>query len=430
MRDSYISANYSNMREKPSVAVHDYKSSGIWSFLKGLKISHWILLLYPIFMFIVRRQRDFDELYVIDTSAQLQIFATALFGFYAFVRFFLFLPAFKKSLVRRPLIWLLLYFILAIFSAIWSDRPDYTFYRAFEALIFLILVADAMISLGNLENMIKFQLCFGFVLIMFWQFFRFRFGFHLEGLHDSLVPGTIIATAFVGWLVRGWIWRLAHMFILLSIFLATSSATYISFIFGAGIILIFKRGKTRFLGISLVLLIAFFIKVFGLHYMDLVFWGKTEQNIVTASGRIPVWQWALEDKVTQKPVLGYSFGEGETLARLYDPGYSGFRMMHMHNVAMGALTNLGIVGLLLLTLFFLSIIISVFTFKYHPSRSIIMGASMSLMMNAFSISSITSPLSFGWIGQALFFSMIAIMATNEKAQNTISYRPPKYRIVW
>lgn len=418
------------MHRKTLDTVYKKQTEGVGSFLKKLKISHWLILAYPIFMFMIRRQRDFDDIYVIDTAALVQIVLNIIFGIYAAIRFLQALPALKKGLFNKPLIWLLLYCVLAIISVLWSDNPEYTLYRSFEILIFLILIADAMITLNTIEDMIKFQLLFGFVLVLFWHLTKIRNGFSLEIMHDSLIPGTIVTSAFIGWMINGWRWRAIHFIILLSILSATSSATYISLIVGVGTLLIFQKGKVRLFGIVLIFLIIFLIVAYGFDFIDIIFWGKSEQNILTASGRIPVWEWVLREKVSQRPILGYSFGQGEAVARVYDFEYGGFHMLHMHNVVLGALTNLGTLGFILLTFLFLNNIKCIFGFREKLWRPFMLAATCATTLNALSISSISSPLSFGWIGQAMFISAIAILNINKEVKYPISNQTTKYRIVW
>jgi hypothetical protein len=434
MRDSYISDNHFNRRTSASIAVHEYQSTGIWSFLKSLKSSHWLLLFYPVFIFLIGRQRGAEELYQIDTSATLQISFTALAGFYVFMRFLnaraSYESIYKSILFGRPIRWLLLYLFISAISTLWSDRPEYTLYRALEVLIFLILVADAVSSLKTVENMVKFQLLFGFLLVIFWHYYDIKYGLSLEMLHSSLIPGVIIGVAFLGFLIGGRDWRFIHFNILLSILIGTSSATYLSLLLGIGGVIIFSKGKKRFFGGLLIILTLSFSLAYGPDFLELLFWGKSESNIQTASGRLPVWEWVYNTYVVLKPYFGYGFGQGEVLARFYNITAGGLQMMHMHNVAMGALTNLGFVGLSILILFFVDVLKSVLSFRDYSSRGIIMGATMAVMLNSLSIASISSPLSFGWLGQALLFCMIAIMCINKKAQNAISYRPVKYKIVW
>jgi hypothetical protein len=398
-------------------------------FLRSLKLAHWIILFYPLFLFSISRRRELEELYTIDTSAMVQIIANVLFGIYAFTLLLRMTPTFKKYLFKKPLIWFFSYILLAGISFIWSDRPAYTLYRSTEVLIFLILIAYSMISLNTVENMIKFQLLFGFILVISWHFLNLRYGFSFDTMHNPLISGSVIGMAFLGWIVKGKLWRLFYISILLSIFLATSSATYLSLIFGFGIVLIFRKGKIRFFAIFLIILVLSFMMLYGLNYLDLIFWGKSEGNIQTASGRLPIWQWVLEEVVPKKPVLGYSFGEGEAISRVFDVSYKGFRVIHMHNVAISALVNLGITGFLFFLLFIFSVFKSILNLKQFQWRAFFLAATFAIILNALSFSSITAPLSFGWLGHALFFSMVAVIFIN-KTKMSAPDRTTKARIVW
>jgi len=405
------------------------ESSDHRSFLRSLKLAHWIILFYPLFLFSISRQRELEELYTIDTSAMVQIIANGLFGIYAIILLLRFLPTFKKYLFKKPLIWFLLYISLALFSVVWSDRPAYTLYRAAEVFIFLLLITYAMISLNTIENMIKFQLFFGFILVVSWHFLNFRYGLSLATMHDSLTSGAVIGIALLGWIAKGNIWRLFYITILLSIILATSSATYLSLIFGMGIVLIFRKGKIRLFGVLFIVLIFSFVMLYGLNYLDLIFWGKSEANIQTASGRIPVWQWVLEEIVPKKPILGYSFGQGEAISRMFGLSSIGFRVIHMHNVAISALVNLGIIGFLFFILFIFDILKSILNIKQFQWRVYYLAATFAIILNALSISSIAAPMSFGWIGHVLFFTMVSVVFIN-KAQMTAPERMDKVKIVW
>jgi hypothetical protein len=82
---------------------------------------------------------------------------------------------------------------------------------------------------------------------------------------------------------------------------------------------------------------------FGDEVSKVVFWGKSQSNIETGSGRVPIWKWVLFERMPSCPMVGFGFGPGEAQARLYNIG--GFRMQHMHNGTMSAIANLGAVGL-------------------------------------------------------------------------------------
>ena len=134
--------------DQKSPALHsNAQSSNLRSLFRRFNLSHWILLSYPIFLYLIRRQREFEELYVIDKSATIQIIASGLLAIYVGIILLRFLPTFKERLLQRPLIWLLLYILLAISSLVWSIRPDYTLYRGVEVFIFLSLKKKNKIKL-------------------------------------------------------------------------------------------------------------------------------------------------------------------------------------------------------------------------------------------------------------------------------------------
>ena len=89
-------------------------------------------------------------------------------------------------------------------------------------------------------------------------------------------------------------------------------------------------------------------------FLDWLTWNKTPDNIETATGRLPVWRWVLEEKLPESPLLGFGFGVGESLARLYNDQQSGRRMIHMHNTLVSGLANLGLVGGCLVSLFWVA----------------------------------------------------------------------------
>ena len=400
------------------------------SFFGSLKLAHWIILFYPIFIFSIRRQRELEELYTIDTSAILQIVANGIFGFYALIILLHKLPTLKRYLLRKPLIWFLGYIVLAGMSLVWSDRPAYTLYRAAEIFIFLILITYAMVSLRDFEKMLKFQLLWGFILVFFWHILNVRYGLSLNIMHNPLVSGSIIGILFLGWIVKGNPWRICYMLVLVSILLATSSATYLSLILGISIVLFFRRGKIRFIAFIFIILITAFMIFYGINYLDIIFWGKSEAHIKTGTGRIPVWQWILQDVVPQKPILGYSFGQGEAITRIYDFSYTGLRIIHLHNVAISSLVNLGLAGFLMFSSFFIGLLKSAMDLRAFKWRVYLLSGLMAIMLNAFSFSSITAPLSFGWIGHTMFFCMTAVLFIDKKTSAAASGTEARYRIYW
>jgi len=155
-----------------------------------------------------------------------------------------------------------------------------------------------------------------------------------------------------------------------------------------------------------------------------VFFGKNETNIRTATGRLPIWQWILEERVAARPVLGFGFGEGEVQARLYNIG--GFRMMHMHNGFMSAIVNLGVCGVALWALMWGAMTRAAWSVRQSNARIVMVGALVTLFLNALSVESVTAPLSMPWIGHALFFAMLAIAVWDEKITHSFARGSPDF----
>lgn len=396
-----------NRRGTGYVAAHGRrKGLGIWSYIRGLSVSQWLLLSYPVVIRMVSRSRAAEEAFAVDTSAMVQVAFTTLCGAYACALLLRRRGDLRAILARRPMVWLLLYGVLGIVSAIWSERPDFTLYRAVELTIFLILSVDAMATARDLRTMVKFQMIFAAVVIVLVMLVPS--GLTIAEMHSSEVPGTVAGVAFVGLLVRGPMWRLLYLVILAAIVFGTSAGTFVSIAIGLGIMLVSLRG--RWAGVGAILLAG----VVGLgaaadfDFDRYIFWGKSESDIRTGSGRLLVWEWVLREKISQKPVLGYGFGVGETLARMSDPAFSTLQMMHMHSAGMSALANLGVVGLLLLLVLLVDLGRSSWKLSRARAGPALIGAMVTVFANSQVIASVTSTMSVAAIGHCLLFSTIAV----------------------
>jgi hypothetical protein len=389
------------------VAGHGRREGvGIWSYIRGLSVSQWLLLAYPVVIRMVSRSRAAEEAFAVDRSAMVQVAFTALCGAYVCALLLGRRRKLHAILARRPMIWLLLYGVLGIASAIWSERPDFTLYRAVELTIFLMLSVDAMATARDLRTMVKFQMIFAAEVIALGMLVPS--GLTIAGMHSSEVPGTVAGVVFVGLLVRGPVWRLLYLMILAAVVLGTSAGTFVSIAIGLGIMLVSLRG--RWAGVGAILLVS----VIGVglasnfDFDRYIFWGKSESDIKTGSGRLLVWDWVLREKISQKPMLGYGFGVGETLARRSDPTVSTLQMMHMHSAAMSALANLGGVGLLLLLVFLVDLWRSSWKLSRVRAGPALLGAMVTVFANSLLIASVTSTMSVAAIGHCLLFSTIAV----------------------
>jgi hypothetical protein len=387
-----------------------------------------MLLLYPVVLALVGRQREPGEAFLVDRSAMAQIAFTAVCGVYVCVLLWGRWRGCKTILLRRPMVWLFLYGVLAMVSATWSGRPEFTLYRAAELTIFLVLSVDAMVRALEPAAMIKFQMVFAALAIALGTFVPSRL--NLAAMHSSEVPGAVVAMVFLGALVRGMLWRPLYAVVLVTVVLGTSSATFVSLVVGFGCMMIAMRGRRALVGALILTSIVGLGFATGFDLDRYVFWGKSEQDIRTGSGRLLVWEWVIREKVAEKPVLGYGFGVGETLARMSDPRESALQMMHMHSAGMSALVNLGGVGLFLLLMTLLGVGKGAWKLSRARAGPALAGATAAVFVNSQMIASVTSTMSVAAIGHNLLFSTVAVAAyvSARRAQSvraqtaTMSYR--------
>jgi O-antigen ligase len=271
-------------------------------------------------------------------------------------------------------------------------------------LVFFLAAVDAVRLLPSLKQCVAFSLCFGVVMVICSHATRLD-TLSLSNVSVSSLSGALIHLAFLGFLLKGKWWRAMHAYVAAAVVLGMSSATNVSLAFGAAVYLLFRRGKSRAQVALLLPLVLLLCVLAGMNFRQALFPMQSDTNITTASGRMPVWEWVLKEKIAERPVLGYGFGEGEVLARLYHTG--GLRMMHMHNCLMGALANIGVLGTLPILIFYGGCFWLILKGEVE-GKSLWLGAYAALMLNSLSIRSITSPLTTTWLCHMLFFLTVAV----------------------
>ena len=374
------------------------KYDSVAAFLRDRTFSQWLLLLYPVFIYVVHRRRGLNAVAEIDISSMLQIGLTVVCGLYVVHRWIVSGSILRWILTGTSMVWLVLYGLLAVSSSVWSGMPELTLFRGIQVLVYLVLTADALATLGNVKNLIRFQLCYAVILSLFWQCSLLQYNFSVAGLHSSQVPGAIVGIAFTGWIIAGSQWRATYLFVMVMMLSGSSAATYVSLIVGLGVAVgTSRRNRTEgILLLSLGIILAF---AYPERTKEIVFYGKSDSNIQTASGRLPTWQWLIQKQMQERPLLGFGFAYGESQARLYNKG--GLRMQHMHSSVMSALVNLGIVGAILLLLYWLSVWRDLLRVNSSLLRSVVLASVAAVCLNSLAIDSVTSPMGFGWIGHLL-----------------------------
>jgi len=381
----------------------------IW--LARLQWSHWLLLAYPVFLHLVSRTRSANEALVVDDSARYQVTITALYGIYVACLVMRCPLSWIKSLFTRPLVWWILYLILAVLSSLWSAQPLLTLFRSGQALIFFVLIVHAMRCLNSYEDWIKFQILFGMILILCatYTFGRQIYpidGLTLKSLHGWGFPHCLVGILFISLPLRNQYWRNLLCIILVVLVVSTAAKAYIAFTIGIWFFIYFSSfpGRNTFLWVvsSMLLILLLF---FPQEAFRLFFPGKEMHMILSGHGRLPVWETMAEEFVVNRPIQGYGFGVGDKLSYISE-GLS-FRISHTHNIVLAALMNLGAVGGVLIVLFCFDLVLTGWRCLDQRWRASNVAGLMAIIFATLFTTSISSDVSSTWLSHAMIFIGIA-----------------------
>jgi hypothetical protein len=384
----------------------------ISGFVRRLNLSQWLLLLYPAFMWAVARRRHEDDLAVVDGSAMAQIGMTAVCGLWAAYRW-TGSAALRRTLGKSPWRFMAAYCLLAVASGLWSDLASFTLFRGGQIAVFLVLVADAVTRSGSVQACARYQLCFAAAVALFGQYMNLLYGLSIDAMHSSAIPGSIIGAVFAGWLAGAGPWRRFAAFIVVTMLLGTSLAAVLAALVGLAVLVISLRGRYAQVGWFLLLAAVGLGYAFSERLFVAATAGKDEKLIESGTGRVPVWQWALEEQVPQHPWLGFGYGYGDAAARLFNRG---LRMMHMHNAVLSALMNLGVCGLAILVLLWAAVYSQALRIKEPLVRAVLLGAVTAVIVNSMAMESVSSLLSTAWIGHLLLFGTVAVAGRRADAE--------------
>src|SRR5205085_5667634 len=138
-----------------------------------------------------------------------KIAMTGVCALHMFYRCFRSGKAIRTLIVQTPMLWMFLYALLAVVSAIWSDMPTLTAFRSVQFLVYFLLLCDALATAKETIGLIQLQIGFALLAGIFWELIQVREGF--AALHSSMVPGLTIGAVFLGWLAPGRAWRVFYL---------------------------------------------------------------------------------------------------------------------------------------------------------------------------------------------------------------------------
>lgn len=400
------------------------ESPGVIDFLRGLNFGGWLLIGYPVFMLAVSRRRDSDAAALIDGSVLLQIAFTFTCALFLLSRSTCSADRLVRLVTRTPLKWLAGYLLLSLLSTAWSEQRMMTAFRATQAVVYFLLMADTVQELGSLQRAWKLLALCSVVIGLCVQMYQLKYQFSLSILHTSLVPGALVAAVFVSWSIRGTSWRLVSCCILGILVLGTSTATFVAVSVALAFSTLFYS-RFRWMILTVITGVVALILVTGANgLMNLIFFGKSESNIATATGRTLVWEWSWNQLLT-RPITGFGFAYGDAYARIHNS--EGLRAQHMHNAFLSSAMNCGLPGLVLFALFWRAFVSWILRSPAGKERNAILFGALALFVNSFGIQSVSSPVSEAYVAHMLFFtSSIAFLRPRvgftEKSRTAVTQR--------
>ncbi len=331
------------------------ESSTLWQLILRSGICGWLLWLFPLVQFVIRRERDSAEHFDIDQSALIRIGFFCICGLILSAEL-LFRTRFPRNVVSRPTVWFALYTLLCGCSVLWSGHPAYTAWMTFEATVFLLLMGLAIARFGaDWEAAVDWILLWAIYAGVVYGLGRYLSGgiseMSLIALHgfENNIPAPLVCLALLA--TRR---RVARYGIVAVTLLGTSSKVYLGALAGLMFPALHARNVTlRVAGLlaGLCVLLLVLAPDFEDRILGMLFPGKDVHTIASGTGRTTLWSELLEHGM-ETPWLGRGFAVGEMAAL----GAQGMRANMAHNAIVAAFMGMGAVGVVVLCIFFIDLL--------------------------------------------------------------------------
>lgn len=353
-----------------------------------------LLLVRPLLYSIFARQRDFNAYASVDASA-------VVFILYAVICFFLAArelnrreKTFGRDLfIHSPLLWISLYTVLGMVSMIWSVHMQLTGFRAFECMSMTMLMAAVVQNLfyhGGCKTVLRWTMLYVTVDIIFSIVRALSYTTNIMLL---LQTSQMMATTFFYMALyqnrKGW-WN--YLILAMSVF-SMSTVSYIGMAIGS-ISTFFGQKKYRVAVVLVFLILGTIIAVIGPYKFikDTVFFDKQSISIHETSGRDKLMKVAW--KALKERPEGYGFFSGEP----YLLRSKNLAAINAHNSLFSAAIGLGVPGIVLMALFFLTMMKTVFSRHIPPEyRASLIGCFCVSFLQSMGNPGIGSRVFGGWM---------------------------------
>lgn len=309
--------------------------------LRGQGLYLFLILMTILRKTIFNRTRDMNDFAAVDANNSIAIVATLIMLGIVLTKY--------KSIIKdiRMSFSFLLYYLFAALSVTWAGFQFIAIagYKAVEVMVSFLLI---IVIMKNLKTTIN-NLFFILITCSFCNIIYFIQSFKNGIFHDNAFPilGLVEVFLVMGMMrynIVKWKYVQHHAIIgFLTLVLSTSTASWISFILGAFVF--FSSGYKginvpRILGAVFLFTIIYW--VFGDLVKEVVYAGKSEEQIQNASGREALWTAYIKGWL-ESPIIGHGFIVGEKGA--VAAKYMAFATNTAHNMIISVLVNTGLIGL-------------------------------------------------------------------------------------
>lgn len=238
----------------------------------------------------------------------------------------------------------MLYHILGLFSWIWADNHIAIVFKASEVVLSMLLVTVVIDRIKELRMALTYVifLCFAPILFDLWaRGFSF---FHTNLYTFSAAMGLMLCIGGYKYNVykRNEILVVGVLFAV-ALVIGTSTASYFAAICGFIAVLSCSKHNVHYIKLLCFLALgAIFYYITDDIINDYLYYGKSERDIETGTGRTEIWL-AYFEMIKQKPWFGWGFLVGERM--LSTDFHFGVKVISAHNSFLSATVGMGFVGL-------------------------------------------------------------------------------------
>jgi hypothetical protein len=380
----------------------------------------YLLFLGDLLQFVFRRQRAAAEYASVDDGATIQILYVVVCFVYA--GWYLASPRNRQVsglLLSNPMVFLVLYIVLCLVSALWSPNPMYSAFMAFQCLSFLMLVVAAVYEVNrrcSSQDVIEWVMLWVVWTISWSVLFSVRsFGVGYLFSAARLSSGVFFFLALYlckrrlfGWLVVAFT------------MLAGARKNYWGIIPGLLFGAVLGDRKSKVLAFAFAGTLTIFILFFGVEdvIQNTLFRGKEGIGWEYTSGRDRMWTlgWEL---CMQRPLLGYGFvaSERDVLSEMM-----GQSAQSMHNMLLSAFMAVGFLGPLLLLSYLLGTWILCLSRAILPSwRFAFMATILMVFVVAMTDPGLGGRVYGSWLPSVVVMTAIVILCKN-RARGPASFK--------